>query len=270
MRKKHTMSELQHVFEQQVNLYHVLDLNSPHVSNSIIKKQFRQLALKYHPDKNPDNPHVVHKFHLVSLATHVLTDESLRDQYDRWLASQDDGERMKFIERLNHRENQTKATATEPTTLELYAIQKYGESLRRMKHFQVPYDWSLSSYGKTSNRLCDSSTLRIELLNDPQSEFLNKAILCSTLEELWKLPLSGVYYSSKNSSDRETVVAYVVFVSSLDSRRIYKSYRAHKNIPKFLKQISPRIPTKYYKHRKETQLSLNIEQLIRKHPLHID
>ncbi|CDH13357.1 related to CWC23-Component of a complex containing Cef1p, putatively involved in pre-mRNA splicing [Zygosaccharomyces bailii ISA1307] len=264
------MSELQHVFEQQVNLYHVLELKSSHVSDSIIKKQFRLLALKYHPDKNPDNPHIVHKFHRLSLATHVLTDESLKSQYDRWLANQDDGERVILIERLKHREKQAKATATEPTTPELYAIQKYGESLRRMKHFKVPYNWSLSSYGKTPNRFYDSSTLRIELLNDPQSEFLNKAILCSTLENLWKLPLSGVYYSSKNSSDRETVVAYVVFVSSLDSRRIYKSYKAHKTFPKFLKQISPRIPTKYYKHRKERQLSLNIEQLVRNHPLYGD
>ena len=39
-----------------------------------IKKSYRKLALKLHPDKNPDNPDVVEKFREVQSAYDVLMD----------------------------------------------------------------------------------------------------------------------------------------------------------------------------------------------------
>lgn len=47
-----------------------------------IKKAFRKLAKKYHPDLNPDNTDAQNKFKEVNEAYEVLSDEEKRKQYD--------------------------------------------------------------------------------------------------------------------------------------------------------------------------------------------
>ena len=38
----------------------------------------------YHPDKNPDDPEASDKFHDINEAYEVLSDEELREVYDRY------------------------------------------------------------------------------------------------------------------------------------------------------------------------------------------
>jgi molecular chaperone DnaJ len=49
-----------------------------------IKAAYRKLALKYHPDKNPDDPTSEEKFKEVSEAYSVLCDDEKRNNYDRF------------------------------------------------------------------------------------------------------------------------------------------------------------------------------------------
>ena len=49
-----------------------------------IKKAYRKLALKYHPDRNPDNKQAEEKFKKISEAYAVLSDQEKRQQYDTY------------------------------------------------------------------------------------------------------------------------------------------------------------------------------------------
>lgn len=51
-------------------------------SQDDIKKAFRKLAMKYHPDRNPDDPAAESKFKDVNEAYAVLSDADKRKQYD--------------------------------------------------------------------------------------------------------------------------------------------------------------------------------------------
>src|SRR3954464_11685347 len=48
-----------------------------------LKKQYRKLAAKHHPDKNPNDPKAAERFKEISEAYQVLGDADKRKQYDQ-------------------------------------------------------------------------------------------------------------------------------------------------------------------------------------------
>lgn len=72
--------------------YDILGI-TPNASERDIKKAYRKLAMKYHPDKNKDDTSAAEKFANISSAYEVLSDENKRKQYDQFGK---DGKRAQF------------------------------------------------------------------------------------------------------------------------------------------------------------------------------
>ena len=53
-------------------------------SSDELKKAYRKVAMKYHPDRNPDNKEAENKFKEAAEAYSILNDENKRSQYDRF------------------------------------------------------------------------------------------------------------------------------------------------------------------------------------------
>lgn len=75
------------------DFYQILGV-SKDASESDIKKTYRSLARKFHPDSNPDNPGAEAKFKEISEAYSVLSDATQRAEYDQIRAMQAGGPRF--------------------------------------------------------------------------------------------------------------------------------------------------------------------------------
>ena len=65
------------------DLYEVLGVNRD-ASEDELKKAYRKLAMKFHPDRNPDNKEAEEKFKEGKEAYEILTDANKRAAYDRY------------------------------------------------------------------------------------------------------------------------------------------------------------------------------------------
>lgn len=63
------------------NLYDVLGV-APDSDQATIRKAFKGLASKFHPDKNPDDPEATAKFQTIQKAHEILSNDEKRKKYD--------------------------------------------------------------------------------------------------------------------------------------------------------------------------------------------
>ena len=66
-----------------IDYYKILDLKKDATPEDI-KKAYRKLARKHHPDLNPNNEEANKKFQQINEANEVLSDPEKRKKYDKY------------------------------------------------------------------------------------------------------------------------------------------------------------------------------------------
>jgi DnaJ-class molecular chaperone len=66
-----------------IDYYKVLEIDR-HATEDQIKKAYRKLARKYHPDLNPNDTEAKKKFQAINEANEVLSDPEKRKKYDQY------------------------------------------------------------------------------------------------------------------------------------------------------------------------------------------
>lgn len=67
--------------QRETHLYELLEVTEKATSDEL-KKAFRRLSIKYHPDRNADNPDILKKYVEIKHAYEILIDVSKRITYD--------------------------------------------------------------------------------------------------------------------------------------------------------------------------------------------
>ena len=74
------------LFMTEIDYYEILEVTKE-CSGAELKKSYRKLAMKYHPDRNPDDKEAEEKFKQINEAYQVLSDDEKRAIYDRRITS---------------------------------------------------------------------------------------------------------------------------------------------------------------------------------------
>jgi len=88
LKKEIRNAELELKKSKRKDYYKILDVEKD-AGEHDIKKAYRRMAIKFHPDKNPDNPEAAEKFKDIGEAYETLSDPQKKERYDSGVDLQD-------------------------------------------------------------------------------------------------------------------------------------------------------------------------------------
>ncbi len=151
------------------NYYYFLGVKE-NASEEDIKKAYRKLSLKYHPDKNPDDDYFENRFREIQEAYEMLNDKEKRRIYDDNLSHQQRSYRPNY-----------------PPTIKSFSVNK----VRVQKGEEVIISWQTQNadivkvlpfglqkgYGEKAIRITEFKDGQFQLLLHVTNSLLNKTIV---------------------------------------------------------------------------------------------
>jgi len=204
--------------------YEVLSLHME-ATTSEINSAYRREALKYHPDKNPDNPEAAVKFQKVKKAHEVLKDETERKNFDnKHKAKQQrkkknvemESKRKKMTEDLNRREQEAQSQKRQKKGKKPEVSPEDMNWLKKDKPFKSPISQMHGEKSTpTTSGSSGSNTIRVKwskkktLTKEDITEDFSKfgtIDLVVFSEEKKKKGRPGALISFKNPLDAQTAM----------------------------------------------------------------
>ena len=149
--------------------YELLEI-PPGSAEPVIKKAFRKLAMRFHPDKNAGNPYAIHHFREIQEAYQVLSNPVTRHEY--------------HLQRWHHPEMGN----TSPYPYALTPAQLEQEA-RKLTQYVQDLDVFRMNHGALQNKmeqLLQDSHLAILL--EKQEESINERLVAAVLQSCIPLP----------------------------------------------------------------------------------
>ncbi|MBU4538073.1 MAG: J domain-containing protein [Weeksellaceae bacterium] len=151
------------------NYYYFLSIQE-NASEEDIKKAYRKLSLKYHPDKNANDEFFAHRFREIQEAYEVLNDREKRRIYD---------------ENLGHQQRSSRSTL--PPSIKTFTANK----IHAVKGEEVIITWQTNqadivkvlpfglekSYGERAFRITEFKDGKFQLLLHATNSLLNKTVV---------------------------------------------------------------------------------------------
>lgn len=123
--------------------YKILNI-SMNATDAEIKKAFRTLAKKYHPDRNPDDKEALRKFQEVNEAYEILSKEDSRKKYDN--------DRANF--KGNNKDENNKSSKNSKAKNDNKKYQDKGDSIENLnKYFESFFGFNANSNDINKDKL---------------------------------------------------------------------------------------------------------------------
>jgi len=179
------------------NLYSVLELDN-NAKNDDIKRQFKKLALKYHPDKNRLDPDTNEKFNQIRIAYEILSDKNKKAKYDNMNCNKQEH----FIDIIF----QFLKDITNPTTIQ-----------NLMSGDDILGDIKTGNINNIANKMIQKILKKIDV--DIDIEQLNEIFLCTPSISNKTINVNTEYTNNTNtlhSSDCNTLNLFGIIKTDLN------------------------------------------------------
>jgi len=193
-------------------LYDVLGVERNATSEEI-KKAFKQRAVWYHPDKNPNNPHAEEQFKLLNQAYQILMDSLKRQQYDQLLAYEEFHRQQRQQQYQEKTHTQTSNSSSSPIQTEMVWYKKMYVALAFFGFILVLFlvvvkfggGNDQENYGGISARLVSNDTLVDSYIKDNNVLALEELLALKNKKEIKeddKFKIASYLYETSQTMEK--------------------------------------------------------------------